>query len=71
MPTNVGILTFISRINTSKKNLYMSACSVLLAIAISCSVEYEKVVKPGGLISHGNVNIMRLYRLFFYNMNKI
>ena len=47
MPTNVGILTFISMINTSSeclklgKNLYFLAFKLLKAGEISCSVEWS------------------------------
>ena len=51
MPTNVGILTFISMINTtSERLLHLSVFKVLWAVKISCSVELniKKVLEPGG-----------------------
>ena len=47
MPTLVGILTFLSMINTtSKKHLYFSKFKFSRAVEISCSVELsiEKVL---------------------------
>ena len=44
MPTIVGILTFVSMINTTSENLkvrslYCSALKFSLAVEISCSIE--------------------------------
>ena len=57
MPLIVGILIFISMINTTSERLkarkvFIFTFSILLAVEISCSVEYEKsfiTLEPGFL----------------------